>query len=136
MAATPSPAFFSTLKVCAREDRRRLAFLVLGVSQLLSAMEELVLRLGRPIIDRRSAPLLTQLAPGEWGETFAAARRATGQMKAIPAPHRTNTPRLFESARQNQDPRAATRSLVVENARREHGPHYALDHRPGPGLGP
>jgi hypothetical protein len=92
MAATPRPAFFTTLKVCATEDRRRLALLVSGVSQLLSAMEELVLRLGRPIIDRRSAPLLTQLAPGEWGETFAAARRATTQMKAIPAPHRTNTP--------------------------------------------
>jgi len=25
MAATPSPAFFSTLKVCTRENRRRLA---------------------------------------------------------------------------------------------------------------
>jgi hypothetical protein len=47
MAATPSPAFFSTLKVCATEDRRRLALLVLGVLQLfLSVIEELVLNRG------------------------------------------------------------------------------------------
>src|SRR5215468_8100012 len=55
MAATPSPAFFSTLKVCATEDRRRLALRVLGVSQLLlSAIEELVPNRGLGLADHRS----------------------------------------------------------------------------------